>query len=129
GPWVNVATGIRSLPVNGTFYAFHAQTGKLHWKSDLPNQALLLEQYKDLPILLFTSHSRQLVNGGMFQAMSTKSIAKRTGKLLYENQTRNQNGPQFHTLQVDMRTGTIDLIGYTMRLQHYLELNADESRK
>jgi PQQ enzyme repeat len=130
GPWVNAGPGLRGLPVNGTFYAFDAKTGKLRWKTELPNQALLLEQYKELPILIFTSRSQQLNNMGMMQATSTKSIAKRTGKLLYDRDPgRNRPESQFHTLQVDIRNGVIDLIGYQIKVQHYVDLNVEEAMK
>jgi outer membrane protein assembly factor BamB len=133
GPWVNVTTGIRGLPVNGTFYAFDAKTGKLRWKSDLPNQALLLEQYRELPILIFSSRSQQFGNQfgniGMQPFTSTKSIAKRTGKLVYDNQSRLDNRNQFYALQVDLKNRTIDLISYGMRVQHYLEPNVEQVQK
>lgn len=120
GPWPNVMNGIRGLPVNGKFYAFNAANGKLQWKTDVSNQVVLLEQFKEMPIILFSARSQRLVNGSVMQATATRSIAKRTGKLLYEKEFHN-SGTQFHTLNSDFRNGTIDLISYNMKIQHYLD--------
>ena len=56
----------------------------------------------------------------MTQATSTRSIDKRTGKVLYRKELANANNP-FIGLEIDVRTGTIDLIGGTLKLRHYLD--------
>jgi hypothetical protein len=53
------------------------------------------------------------------QVTATKSLEKRTGKLIYDKPVNN--GTQFHSLNTNMKAGTIDLISYNMRIQHYIE--------
>ena len=120
GPWSNLMNGMRGIMVNGRFHAFDRSTGRKKWHADVPSQVLILDQYKDLPILLFTSRSQQMVNGGVMQVTATKSLEKRTGKLIYDKPLHN-NGTQFHSLNTNMKAGTIDLISYNMRIQHYIE--------
>lgn len=120
GPWSNLMNGMRGIMVNGRFYAFDRATGKKQWHAEVPSQVLILDQYKDLPILLFTSRSQKLINGGVMQVTATKSLAKRTGKLIYDKELQN-NGTQFHSLNTNMKAGTIDLVSYNMRIQHYVE--------
>jgi len=125
GPWPNlvIGSGLRSLPVNGMVYAFAADTGKIEWQNQVSHQALILEQFHDLPILLFTARYQRLagVGGGrmQIQGASVESIHKFNGKLLF-NQPEMQNGPQFYALNVDLRGGRIELLGYNMKLNHVL---------
>src|SRR5262249_46352983 len=55
GPFANLG-GLRAAPVNGMVYAFHPD-GTLNWRTVEPilNQMLLLEQFEDLPVLVFTA--------------------------------------------------------------------------
>jgi outer membrane protein assembly factor BamB len=129
-PWggasTNLGGGLRWVPVNGKLYAYDRVTGKLCWKNDVPNQTLILEQFKDLPVMLFTArHHRQVNLGGMNrtiqQIASTRSIDKRTGKLLFDKEFQNNYTQQFYALTANRQTGTIDLISYSMKLHHYLD--------
>ena len=79
-----------------------------------------MDQYKDLPILLFTARSQQLINGGVYQVVKTTSIEKRTGKVIYDKKLQNNN-MNYHTLNINAKAGTIDLIGYNMKIQHFIE--------
>ena len=67
-----------------------------------------------LPVLLFADRSiRQSdMAAGMtaFQMFATLAIDKQTGKRLYEK-TLGQDGTIFHTLRIDERAGSIELIG------------------
>lgn len=116
-------SGLRGLMLNGMLYAFDRGNGKLKWKNDIKNMALILEQYQDLPVLLFSARFNRVVNNinGAFAWQSgAKSIEKRTGKLLYENEFGQQQ-PFFHTVHLNTREGTIDLVGTTLKIQHYIE--------
>jgi outer membrane protein assembly factor BamB len=124
GPWPALHNGTRGIPVSGRFYAIHRNADKegkhKKWWVDLEDQVLVLDQYKDLPILLFTSRSQKLMNGGVFQCTSTTTVEKRTAKVIYDKKLQNNN-IQFHTLNINQRAGTIDLIGYNVKIQHYME--------
>jgi outer membrane protein assembly factor BamB len=119
GPWPNLVNGSRGVRVDGVLYAFPRQAdGKAkRWWCEVGDQVLVLDQYQDLPILLFTCRSQQLMNGGVFQMTRTMSIEKSTGKVLYDKQSQNNN-TNFHTLSIDSRAGTMDLIGYNIKIRH-----------
>jgi outer membrane protein assembly factor BamB len=126
GPWPSIQpwTGIRSLPVNGQVYAFEKTTGKLRWRADVPQQMVVLELYKELPILLFTSRYNKPLNNGPNRfgqpVTAVKSIDKRTGKLLFD-EPEILGAPQFHTLLVDPKAGRIEFSAQNLKITHYLE--------
>jgi outer membrane protein assembly factor BamB len=131
GPWSNLVNGIRCVPVNGKVYAFSRETGKREWKGEAQNQMLVLDQFKDLPILLFCARSQELVNMGGFRQSnnmmsSIRSIEKRTGKLIYDKRAATNQSPQFHALIANVAAGTVELIGPNLRIVHYLDNNAPE---
>ncbi|HEV3205231.1 MAG TPA: PQQ-binding-like beta-propeller repeat protein, partial [Gemmataceae bacterium] len=111
GPWANVIYGMRCVPVNGKVYAFERDTGKLNWKVDAQNQMMVLEQFKDMPIVLFTARSQKPQNvgginrGGVIQVATTLSFDKRTGKRIFDKEFQNQSN-QFYALNVNMQAGT-----------------------
>ena len=98
--------------------AFDRGHGQLKWKNEINNLALILDQYQDLPILLFSAQTPG-VGGNNAAHVTAKSIEKRTGKLLYEKEL--QSFTWFQALRVNQREGTIDLVGTTLKIQHYLE--------
>jgi outer membrane protein assembly factor BamB len=127
GFWANVGNGIRSVPVNGQIYAFDHRTGKLDWKlfgDGVSHQMLVVEHFRDMPILLFTTRSnrmlRQGFNQGMMNASSVKSYDKRTGKAFWEKEFNN-NGNMFTTVNVNPRNGTVELVRVDLKIIHDLE--------
>jgi outer membrane protein assembly factor BamB len=114
-------TGLRTLPVNGSVYAFLQTTGKLHWKADVPNQMLVLEQFEDLPFLLFTSRYQKAtgMNQSSVQVINLCSVDKRTGKRLILDETLPTGTQQFHALRVDNRAGKIEFISYNLTAVHW----------
>jgi hypothetical protein len=84
---------------------------------------MLLEQFAELPMIVFTARYQKPVPGGLTQVSATLSIDKRTGKRLYDSESpgfvSQQQGP-FHTLIIDRQVGAIDLISHRMRLRHYV---------
>ncbi len=110
---------IRNLTVNGNAYAFDRVTGKQLWKVDLPLNSLLVDQFDDMPILLFASlQTVWLQNPAGRQQQSDvilaldKREADKEPIYKYEQQSR---GYQFFGLKVDPRGGTIELISYQMK--------------
>jgi outer membrane protein assembly factor BamB len=143
----NFSNGLRCAPVNGWVVAFHRddgeqgekdrvyrwKKGEIHWHSYAPiaNQMIVLEQFENLPVLLFSARYNEIVRGGLGGqrwVSVTQSIDKRTGKMIYDPiQPRLNNGvsPQFYAFQLDLKEGTINFIGYNGSLQHYV----DDGRK
>jgi outer membrane protein assembly factor BamB len=142
----NFQSAVRCAPVNGWFVALHRQAGQrqagdktvtwkagdFHWHSYTPlaNQLVILEQFDQLPILLFSSRHNDLINagaGGYRAIYMTQSINKRNGKMIFDPGPRagQPNAPQFTTFSVDLKNGTINMVGFTAIVQHYL----DDGRK
>jgi hypothetical protein len=127
GFWPNVSNGIRSVPVNGKVIAYHRDTGKFEYFIEAANQMLIVDQFRDLPILLFTTRSnrvfRQGFNQGMMNSGSVMSIAKRTGKLFHTKEDNN-DGNLFFALNINPRTGTTDFIRPNLKITY--ELGTDD---
>jgi outer membrane protein assembly factor BamB len=108
--------GIRTLSVNGPLYALNRGTGKLEWVCDfVPHQMLLLEQVRDLPVLLFASQYNKSANGYAQSKARVTGVDKRTGKLIYDKEFGSQWS--FHTLRIDARAGLIELVRQDMTIR------------
>ena len=123
-PSPNLNPAERWTPVSGMIYAFDRATGALNWNSKALSQVLLLDHFEESPVLLLSATVQRQGPGGpggaqVTQATSTRSIDKRTGKVIYRKELANANNP-FIGLEIDVRTGTIDLIGAALKLRHYL---------
>src|SRR5262249_36817572 len=121
----NVQNNLRHTPVSGVVYAFHKARGTLSWhfphETDKAlSQMLLLERFEELPVLLFTARvNKAIAQGGNQQTVSTMSIDKRTGKLVYDRDSYANS--MFHALKVDRRAGTVDLVSHNLTLRHFVE--------
>jgi outer membrane protein assembly factor BamB/tetratricopeptide (TPR) repeat protein len=118
---------MRSAPVNGVVYAFDKQSGQRDWWVQVSSQALLLEQFQQLPMLLFSSIYKVPAGGpgSVATVTATLSIDKRTGKRLWDRRDEPTQPPlgrtSFHTLQIDAKSGTIDLIATKYCLRHMID--------
>ena len=110
--------------VSGMIYAFDRTTGARNWYTRALSQTLLLDHFEESPVLLLTAvQQRQMAGapgGATVQVVSTRSIDKQTGSIRYRRELPNPNNP-FYAVEIDVRSGTIDLIGNTMKLRHYLD--------
>jgi outer membrane protein assembly factor BamB len=109
-PNVVPGLGMRSVPVNGGLYAYDRAAGTFQWRMKVPNQMIVLDHFRELPMVLFTSRYMTMRNpggrGNFTQVASVMSLDKRTGKGLYEN--KELHNTQFHSLRTDARAGRID---------------------
>ena len=123
-PYPTFSTPVKTTEVNGMIYAFDRFTGELHWQSRALAQCLVLDYFEESPVLLMTAvQQRQAAGapgGNPIQAFCTRSIDKKTGKVLFQNEIKNNPEP-FYSLEMNNRTGAIDLISASMRLRHYIE--------
>jgi hypothetical protein len=126
GVWSNVMGGMRTMSVNGRVYAFNRATGKYQWYADVLDQMLVLDQFNDMPALFFTARTNKPANArlgpraGFMQTVAVKSIDKKTGKLLFD-QDLGQQGQQFFGININPKTATADVVTYNMKIEHYLE--------
>jgi hypothetical protein len=142
----NFNNGLRCVPVNGWVAALYRQAGKhkvdgawkdhqagdMAWHSTkkIDNQMLVLEQFDLLPILLFSTRYTELVAVGGGQGAqwrwATQSLQKATGKMIFDSGTRPSDGSaQFESFTLDLRGGTINMLGPRSSIQHYI----DDGRK
>ncbi len=112
-------TGLRGLPAQGEIYAFEKRTGKLRWRNEVVNQMLILSHFREMPLLLcLARYLRPRVAGqerGSQVVAEVQALDKRTGKRVYFNEGVGDN-TQYHTLEIDPRTGKIDLIGLRLKI-------------
>src|SRR5262249_42219347 len=59
-------SGLRGVPVHGHVYSWQRKSGELQWYNEVHNQYLLLSQFEDLPMLLFTSKYYRRPQPGMW---------------------------------------------------------------
>src|SRR5581483_2014835 len=120
--------GMRSLPINGEFYAFDGTTGKVKWQNPAPNKMLVLDQLQEMPIILLTARYNQWLNGANRinqQVVALQAFDKRTGKRLYDDDSKRlYNSTQFHTLHLDAMGGKIELISQTLKITFFLNSDA-----
>ncbi len=124
-PWGGIqtnlmpGTGMRAQPINGELYAFDRETGKMIWHNPISHQMVVLDSFDEMPMLLFTSRMHKMIANGpvrnVMQIVAAKSIDKRTGKLVYDNENI-PNGIQFHNLNVDLKAGRIEFINYQLKI-------------
>src|ERR1019366_6828829 len=86
---------------------------------------IVLEQFDQSPIILFTARFMESTpNGGNRWVSNTQSLQKSNGKMVYESAPAqfNFNGqPMFSSLQLDLKARTINLIGFSTSVQHYID--------
>ena len=71
---------MRSAPVNGFVYAFDKVSGRMDWWVQVATQTLLLEQFQQMPMLLFSAVYKTPAGGpgSVANVTATLSIDKRT---------------------------------------------------
>jgi outer membrane protein assembly factor BamB len=123
----NVMTqlGMRSLPVNGRVYAFKRDDGEVAWHVLARDTFLVLDQFAELPIVLFTARHQELKTGPGGQRMSypisVLSVEKRSGRVLFAEDNvsgTNSNFPFFYSVRVDARAGTVDFLSPSLKIIH-----------
>ena len=114
--------GLRDLPVNGMIYTFERNTGSLYWYAPARNQRLVLDQFRELPVVLLTARYEQTArfrdgDYRLVETTSTMSIEKRSGKVIFFLDDL-QTSSRFHTVRRDPATGTIDFTSPTFKVTH-----------
>jgi outer membrane protein assembly factor BamB len=116
-PWFR--GGLTATPANGLLYAFDRAGGRPRWYSRLPAQAILLERFDELPVIVCAAVSARTSGapGNAEPVTAIRSIDKRTGKLLFHKEFRTPVEP-FAALRIDRRGGVVDLVGPALVLRH-----------
>jgi hypothetical protein len=103
----------------------------LNWHNSVSNQMLVMDQFKEIPVMLFTSRYIKAQGPGKnpMNFVATESIEKLTGKLKYfKEEMNNGQQQQFTHLNVDLRAGKVELGSWNTKLVHKL-LSADGKEK
>lgn len=105
---------------NGRIYAFDRTNGGLRWFKAMPNQAILLTRFEELPVILCSSIAYVQNNAGSNQRMisTIRTLDKRTGKICISRDNSSNNN-SYHTLLVDPGAGTVDLVGLRTKIHHF----------
>jgi outer membrane protein assembly factor BamB len=112
-------TGLRSVPVSGHIYCFNRDKGTFRWYAPVLNQMLVLANFAESPVVLLTGRFNKRVAFNFISHAAAEAFDKRTGKMVY----KDDNLPQymyFHAVQLDPRTGKLDLVGAQLKLSFAL---------
>ncbi len=127
----NVMTqlGMRTVAVNGMIYAFERTTGGVFWYVPAKNQMLVLDQFRELPVILLTARKQEFQNftGRANSTVYAMSIEKRSGRVIFSDDSLTAQN--FWGVRVDNRAGTIDFLSYNARISHYPALAEDKDGK
>jgi len=109
---------IRTHAINGPLYAFDRITGKRLWSYGdglgiLENQMLILEQFSELPVIIFAG-PMQTQNNRQF-TYPVVILEKARGRLIL-NRTIPYNGNFFHNINVNAKNGIIELNRFDLRI-------------
>jgi hypothetical protein len=85
-----------------------------------------LEQFADLPVLLFAAQWHKPANGGEQAKVRVTAVDKRTGKLVYDNE--HPPTSQFHTLRIDPHAGLIALVRQDLMIQLRLDAGSQTAK-
>jgi len=113
-------SGLRGITVNGEVYAFNRRTSRVEWHNEIRKQQLVLEQWQEMPVLLFTSRAAGRLRPGEVrdgpQGITFEAYEKSSGRLFFRNPARNDPAlegkgyGQIYAVNYDPRAGTISLI-------------------
>jgi hypothetical protein len=133
GVMSNVMTqlGMRTVPVNGMIYAFERDKGGVAWYVPAKEQMLVLDQFRELPIVFLTSRRQDFQairrgGGGQSSMVSAMSIEKRSGRVLFATDQNLTNGAHFWGVRVDTRASTVDCLSSNLRITHYPDPTAGQ---
>ena len=135
----NFNNGARCLTVNGWFVIVQKNDGsrkvgdrEITWKKGdvshsyvpITNQMIVMEQFDQSPVLLFTTRYNEVFpNGGNRWVSVTQSLSKINGLLIADSRPPNFNGfsPMFSNLRIDMKARTVSLVGFGGSIQFYVD--------
>jgi outer membrane protein assembly factor BamB/tetratricopeptide (TPR) repeat protein len=110
---------LRVMPVNGPVYCFDRKTGEQRWRQVFPPQALILEQFDDLPILLCGTVQMLVspVGGYQKQLNAVFAIDKQTGAAIDLGEAREfESGQTFQMLRLDALGGRVELFTHMQKI-------------
>jgi outer membrane protein assembly factor BamB/tetratricopeptide (TPR) repeat protein len=107
-PYVTAASGIRTVPLNGWFYAIDRGKGSIRWTCKPDAQMLVVDDFRALPIILCTARNADRA--------ALLAVDKRSGKLVMDKDQSIRRISPFHALRVDPAAGKIELISEDLKV-------------
>jgi hypothetical protein len=109
----------RSVRMHGAFYAFEKGTGEVEWFFELANQYLMLDQFEELPVVVWASWNQRIgPNGAGTNGSHLEVYHKRTGStLLLSKQKDLNNASPFYAMNIDPTASTVELARQDVRLK------------
>ncbi len=109
--WSCAVASVQSVKFNGHVIAVNRQSGRLEWATEkmLPHQALVIDQWRDLPVLVCASayFKKNANNNPEAQGVRVTVIDKATGKLIFDP-TMVQS-THFHSMTANPTLGKIEI--------------------
>src|SRR5947209_6536657 len=101
-------------------YVFDRARGRLRWYAHVPDQYLVLDQFEDLPFVLFTAQRHRPLDAPrrrrvLEKTVGVRVIEKRTGKLLYAEEGLPA-GLMAHAIRVGPAGRRVEVLGTDRRL-------------
>jgi hypothetical protein len=102
----------RSVRMHGHLYAIDRATGDVEWFLAMENQHLMLDQFQDLPAVIFTAWSQRFgPNGAGQNGARVEAFDKRSGMTLLKPEQQNLNNQgQFYAMSIDPKASTVELV-------------------
>jgi outer membrane protein assembly factor BamB len=123
----NFSSGTRCLPVNGWICCLDRK-GEFLWHGHdrFQYQMIVVEQFKMLPMLLFSSrYTEQIQNGpasNLQYIARSGCIAKADGKSIWwAPDAASTNSAQFYAFTIDPRTKSVNMIGNLVTYRLYVD--------
>jgi outer membrane protein assembly factor BamB len=136
----NFNNGTRCQLVNGWFLALQRHDGERQTKSGMSswkkgdlawhlsqpmnNQMIVVEQFAQSPILLFTSRVfESLPNGGTRWTSNTHVFRKADGTWVYDHKPAGiiNGSPMYNMMMTDLKSRSINLLGFSNAVQIYVD--------
>jgi outer membrane protein assembly factor BamB/tetratricopeptide (TPR) repeat protein len=113
----NAVGGLRTLPAHGALYAFH-RGGTLHWWTEVKTQHLILEQFEESPLLLFSAVVQRANPKSPAPVFTVTALDKQTGKVVRRPADFEPITSPVHMVQLNPAAGTVDLITRHWKMRH-----------
>jgi outer membrane protein assembly factor BamB len=126
----NFSNGTRCLPVNGWFCALDRK-GNFLWHTGVryANQMIVVEQFQNLPVLLFTSRSLSMdakQGRPLSYVARSFSLDKTTGCAIWSSPQIETQLAQFNAFTIDRKAGTVNMLNASTIVQHFVEAGKEK---
>jgi outer membrane protein assembly factor BamB/tetratricopeptide (TPR) repeat protein len=122
----NVTThlGMRTVHLNGFLHAFDRSNGEHRWYYEVKNQYLILDQFRELPLIFLTARGGDMPNpqmnmpGGGNWTPHVTTIDKKGCRTAFDKSLPNNASPFFGT-RINPRENTIELLSQNYKITHF----------